>query len=146
MLARELLDYLAVSDADFKPDLTAKICALIQRFAPDRRWQIDSLLQVMVQAGAHVKEEVRAWCKQARMCNRRCVCVCALLWVWIKFHAYVHVHVRCASPSRAPATCGRQSGDCRMPASCVLGHAQQLRIRGPWQVQEVSLDGGWACR
>mmetsp|Transcript_434 Transcript_434/g.1115 ORF Transcript_434/g.1115 Transcript_434/m.1115 type:complete len:863 (+) Transcript_434:107-2695(+) len=58
MLARELLDYLAVSDADFKPDLTSKICTLIQRFAPDRRWQIDSLLQVMVQAGAHVKDEV----------------------------------------------------------------------------------------
>lgn len=40
MLARELLEYLAVADADFKPDLTAKICALIQRFAPDRRWQV----------------------------------------------------------------------------------------------------------
>ena len=59
MLARELLEYLAVSDADFKPDLTSKICTLIQRFAPDRRWQIDNLLQVMVQSGAHVKEEVR---------------------------------------------------------------------------------------
>lgn len=30
-LTRELLDYLAVSDAEFKPDLTAKICMLIQR-------------------------------------------------------------------------------------------------------------------
>lgn len=31
-LTRELLDYLAVSDAEFKPDLTAKICMLIQRW------------------------------------------------------------------------------------------------------------------
>ncbi|KAJ9510964.1 hypothetical protein QJQ45_027811 [Haematococcus lacustris] len=45
-LTRELLDYLAVSDAEFKPDLTAKICTLIQRFAPDKRWHLDNLLQV----------------------------------------------------------------------------------------------------
>ncbi|GFR48866.1 hypothetical protein Agub_g10715 [Astrephomene gubernaculifera] len=57
-LTRELLDYLAVSDAEFKPDLTAKICMLIQRFAPDRRWHLDQLLAVMLQAGAYVKEEV----------------------------------------------------------------------------------------
>ena len=32
-LTRELLDYLQVADAEFKPDLTAKIAALVQRFA-----------------------------------------------------------------------------------------------------------------
>ncbi len=46
---RELLDYLSVCDSEFKPDLTAKITALIQRFAPDRRWRFDSLLAVLVQ-------------------------------------------------------------------------------------------------
>ena len=45
-LTRELLDYLQVADAEFKPDLTAKIAALVQRFAPDKRWHFDSLLQV----------------------------------------------------------------------------------------------------
>ena len=45
-LTKELLDYLQVADADFKPDLTAKIAALVQRFAPDKRWHCDSLLQV----------------------------------------------------------------------------------------------------
>ena len=30
-LTKELLDYLSISDAEFKPDLTAKICTLIQR-------------------------------------------------------------------------------------------------------------------
>ncbi|MEW5304167.1 MAG: hypothetical protein WDW36_006798 [Sanguina aurantia] len=57
-LTKELLDYLAVSDAEFKPDLTAKIATLIQRFAPDKRWHIDSLVAVMLQAGQFVKEEV----------------------------------------------------------------------------------------
>lgn len=31
---------------------------LVQRYAPDKRWYIDSLGQVLVQAGAYVKEEV----------------------------------------------------------------------------------------
>ena len=47
-LTKELLDYLQVADAEFKPDLTAKIAALVQRFAPDKRWHFDSLLQVPV--------------------------------------------------------------------------------------------------
>lgn len=45
-LTKELLDYLEVSDAEFKPDLTSKICMLVQRFAPDKQWHLDSLLQV----------------------------------------------------------------------------------------------------
>ena len=45
-LTKELLDYLAVADPEFRPDLTAKIAALVQRFAPDKRWHFDSLLQV----------------------------------------------------------------------------------------------------
>jgi len=45
-LTRELLDYLDVCDAEFKPDLANKVCMLVQRYAPDKRWYIDSLLQV----------------------------------------------------------------------------------------------------
>ena len=45
-LTRELLDYLDVCDVEFKPDLANKICMLVQRYAPDKRWYIDSLLQV----------------------------------------------------------------------------------------------------
>ncbi|KAI7839019.1 hypothetical protein COHA_007161 [Chlorella ohadii] len=44
-------------DAEFKPDLSNKICMLVQRYAPDKRWYIDSLLQVLVQAGAYVKDD-----------------------------------------------------------------------------------------
>lgn len=45
-LTKELLDYLRISDSEFKPDLTNKICMLVQRFAPDKRWHLDSLMQV----------------------------------------------------------------------------------------------------
>jgi hypothetical protein len=50
-LARELLDYLDVCDAEFKPDLANKVCQLVQRYAPDKRWYIDSLLQVSTRGG-----------------------------------------------------------------------------------------------
>jgi hypothetical protein len=43
---------LQVCDAEFKPDLTDKICQLVQRFAPEKRWQIDSLLQARL-SNAH---------------------------------------------------------------------------------------------
>lgn len=45
-LTAELLAYLNVCDIEFKPDLTNKICMLVQRFAPDKRWYIDTLVQV----------------------------------------------------------------------------------------------------
>lgn len=132
-LTRELLDYLAVSDAEFKPDLvrglclaacnfglvftqhllslskpqgpwknrpraegsthptslspfyaqTAKIATLIQRFAPDKRWHIDNLVQLMTQAGAYVKEEVgvvrQAPFRQLKH-GRECCSACTKSW------------------------------------------------------------------
>ena len=45
-LTTELLEYLKAADAEFRPDLTAKICLLVQRFAPSKQWQFDSLLEV----------------------------------------------------------------------------------------------------
>lgn len=47
-LTRELLEYLSVSDAEFKPDLTGKICTLIQRFSPDKQWHIESMIEVCI--------------------------------------------------------------------------------------------------
>lgn len=51
-LTRELIDYLGVADAEFKPDLAAKICVLVMRFSPDKRWHIDHLLQVSILFGS----------------------------------------------------------------------------------------------
>jgi AP-1 complex subunit gamma-1 len=56
-LTTELLDYLRVCDPEFKPDLTAKICNLVQRYAPDNRWYVDSLVRTLSEAGTFVKEE-----------------------------------------------------------------------------------------
>jgi AP-1 complex subunit gamma-1 len=56
-LTAELLDYLRVCDPEFKPDLTAKICDLVQRYAPDNRWYVDSMIRTLSEAGPFVKEE-----------------------------------------------------------------------------------------
>ncbi|KAJ0667110.1 putative adaptor protein complex AP-1, gamma subunit [Helianthus annuus] len=57
-LAKELIDYLQVSDQDFKGDLTAKICSIVEKLSPDKIWYIDQMLKVLSEAGNHVKDEV----------------------------------------------------------------------------------------
>ena len=53
-LAKELIAYLAVTDAAFRPSLADHLCRLVQRFAPTTRWFVDSLLNIFVIAGPHV--------------------------------------------------------------------------------------------
>lgn len=57
-LTAELLDYLRVCDEEFKSDLTAKICMLVQKFAPDKLWYVDSMIRTFKEAGDYVKEDV----------------------------------------------------------------------------------------
>ncbi|CAI0386419.1 unnamed protein product [Linum tenue] len=57
-LTKELVDYLEVSDQDFKGDLTAKICSIIEKFSPEKIWYIDQMLKVLTEAGNFVKDEV----------------------------------------------------------------------------------------
>ncbi|XP_019423770.1 PREDICTED: AP-1 complex subunit gamma-2-like [Lupinus angustifolius] len=57
-LAKELIDYLEVSDYDFREDLTAKICSIVAKFSPEKIWYIDQMLKVLSEAGNFVKDEV----------------------------------------------------------------------------------------
>ncbi|CAI9275788.1 unnamed protein product [Lactuca saligna] len=57
-LTKELIDYLHVSDHDFKGDLTEKICSIVEKLSPDKIWYIDQMLMVLSEAGNHVKDEV----------------------------------------------------------------------------------------
>ena len=56
-LARELLEYLMVCDDEFKADLAAKLCSLVEAYAPSVRWQVDIMVDILTQAGKHVPEE-----------------------------------------------------------------------------------------
>jgi len=60
ILVRELINYLMVSDLEFKPDLTAKVCLLIDRFYPSKQWRVDMTLKVLMIAGNYVRDDVIA--------------------------------------------------------------------------------------
>ncbi|KAL1550890.1 AP-1 complex subunit gamma-2-like isoform X1 [Salvia divinorum] len=57
-LTKELVDYLEVSDPEFKGDLTAKICLIVEKFSPEKLWYIDQMVKVLSEAGNYVKDEV----------------------------------------------------------------------------------------
>lgn len=63
-MTKELLNYLLVADTDFKEELCSRICMAVEKYSPDRRWQLDTLIKVMCLGGNHVKEEQREkFCK-----------------------------------------------------------------------------------
>ena len=55
---RELLAFLEVSDPEFKPNLTTQISLAAERYAPNKRWHIDTMLRCLKLAGNYVKEEI----------------------------------------------------------------------------------------
>ncbi|XP_010913559.1 AP-1 complex subunit gamma-2 isoform X1 [Elaeis guineensis] len=57
-LTKELIDYLEVSDQDFKGDLTAKICSIVEKFSQEKLWYIDQMFKVLSLAGNYVKDDV----------------------------------------------------------------------------------------
>uniref|UniRef100_A0A803L0G1 Clathrin/coatomer adaptor adaptin-like N-terminal domain-containing protein n=1 Tax=Chenopodium quinoa TaxID=63459 RepID=A0A803L0G1_CHEQI len=57
-LTKELIDYLEVSDLEFKEDLTDRVCSIVDKFSPDKIWYIDQMLKVLCEAGNYVKDEV----------------------------------------------------------------------------------------
>ncbi|KAG9452664.1 hypothetical protein H6P81_005568 [Aristolochia fimbriata] len=57
-LTKELIEYLEVSDPEFKGDLTDKICSIVEKFSPDKLWFTDQMLKVLSEAGNYVKDEV----------------------------------------------------------------------------------------
>ncbi len=58
VLIRELLAFLEVADAEFKPVMTTQIGIAADRYAPNKRWHIDTMLRVVKLAGNHVKEQI----------------------------------------------------------------------------------------
>ncbi|KAF9606942.1 hypothetical protein IFM89_030240 [Coptis chinensis] len=57
-LTKELVEYLEVSDQEFREDLTAKICSIVEKFSLEKLWYIDQMLKVLSEAGNYVKDEV----------------------------------------------------------------------------------------
>ncbi|TFK51781.1 Adaptor protein complex AP-1 gamma subunit [Heliocybe sulcata] len=58
LMVRELLAFLEVADDEFKLGMTTQICLAAERFAPNKRWHIDTVLRVLKLAGNFVREEI----------------------------------------------------------------------------------------
>ena len=58
VLIRELLAFLEVADNEFKPTMTSQIGIAADRYAPNKRWQFDTMLRVVTLAGNYVKEPI----------------------------------------------------------------------------------------
>ncbi|KAG5220759.1 clathrin associated protein complex [Salix suchowensis] len=55
---RELLAFLEVADDEFKLGMTTQISLAAEKFAPNKRWHIDTVLRVLKLAGNFVREEI----------------------------------------------------------------------------------------
>ncbi|WFD42841.1 clathrin associated protein complex large subunit [Malassezia psittaci] len=58
VLMRELLSFLEIADSEFKTSLTTQMGVAAERFAPDKRWHIDTMLHVLRIAGNYIRDEV----------------------------------------------------------------------------------------
>lgn len=58
VLIRELLAFLEVADNEFKPTMTTQIGLAADRYAPNKRWHVDTMLRVLTLAGNYVKEPI----------------------------------------------------------------------------------------
>ncbi|EJD47874.1 Adaptor protein complex AP-1 gamma subunit [Auricularia subglabra TFB-10046 SS5] len=58
VLIRELLAFLEVADNEFKLGITTQISLAAERFAPNKRWHIDTVLRALTLAGNYVREEI----------------------------------------------------------------------------------------
>tara|TARA_R110002050_G_scaffold186792_2_gene321125 strand:- start:414 stop:1001 length:588 start_codon:yes stop_codon:yes gene_type:complete len=57
-LVREMLTFLLNSDLEFRADLGAKICLVTEKFAPNRKWHLDTIVRVLSIAGEYIHDDV----------------------------------------------------------------------------------------
>lgn len=58
VLVRELLSFLEICEAEFKPNLTSQIASAAKNYAPTKRWHIDTMIRMLKIAGSYAKENV----------------------------------------------------------------------------------------
>ncbi|CAH1183784.1 unnamed protein product [Phaedon cochleariae] len=57
-MMKELLVFLEKSDAEFKAHCSSSIVLSAERYAPDKRWHLDTLLNVLVASGNYMRDDV----------------------------------------------------------------------------------------
>jgi len=57
VLVEELLSYLMACDVEFKDELTQRICSVVEKYATDREWHVDTIIQTLLVSTAFESEE-----------------------------------------------------------------------------------------
>ncbi|VEN57937.1 unnamed protein product, partial [Callosobruchus maculatus] len=57
-MTKELVNFLEKADPEFKAPCSSSIVLATERYAPTRRWRLDTLLKVLVAAGNYVRDDV----------------------------------------------------------------------------------------
>lgn len=57
-MMKELLVFLEKADPEFKAQCSSNIVLAAERFAPNKRWHLDTLLKVLVAAGNYIRDDV----------------------------------------------------------------------------------------
>ncbi|KAI9179090.1 clathrin associated protein complex large subunit [Blastocladiella emersonii ATCC 22665] len=60
VMTRDLLSFLEMADAEFRASMVVDLCAVADRFAPNKRWHLDTMIRVMKLGGAHVRDDIVA--------------------------------------------------------------------------------------
>eukprot|EP00347_Sterkiella_histriomuscorum_P007654 403348089 len=56
-IVKELVNYLLIADSEFKKELSNKICMACEKYAPNKKWHIDTVIKVLTLSEGHVREE-----------------------------------------------------------------------------------------
>lgn len=56
-VVKELTNYLVTADNEFKKELSNKICQICEKYAPNKKWHIDTVIKVLTLTDGHMREE-----------------------------------------------------------------------------------------
>lgn len=57
VLVKELLSYLMACDVEFKDELTQRICHVVEKYATDKEWHVDTIIQTLLVSTSFESEE-----------------------------------------------------------------------------------------
>jgi len=57
VLVKELLSYLMACDVEFKDELTQRICHVVEKYATDKEWHVDTIIQTLLVSTNFTSEE-----------------------------------------------------------------------------------------
>ena len=55
-IVKELLNFLLTAEKEFKEELANKICMAVEKYAPTKKWHVDTIMKVLTLAGSEVME------------------------------------------------------------------------------------------